>query len=93
MSYRSISFWFDSMEEARARIEAWRIDYNESRPHQALQEETLAQFAMRAKGSSSVSLSTAEKKRGSGPGNPSGSMAGGSQVMADLGGSYHEQTF
>ena len=41
--------WFESMEEARARIEAWRIDYNESRPHQALQEETPAQFAMRAK--------------------------------------------
>ena len=41
--------WFESMEEARARIEAWRIDYNESRPHQALQEETPSQFAMRAK--------------------------------------------
>jgi putative transposase len=25
--------WFESMEEARAKIEAWRIDYNESRPH------------------------------------------------------------
>jgi putative transposase len=53
--------WFESMEEARARIEAWRIDHNESRPHQALQEETPAQFAMRAKGlERSVSLSTAE---------------------------------
>ena len=41
--------WFESMEEAKARIEAWRIDYNESRPHQALQEETPAQFVMRAK--------------------------------------------
>ncbi len=41
--------WFESMEEAQARIEAWRIDYNESRPHQALQEETPAQFAMRAR--------------------------------------------
>ncbi len=53
--------WFESMEEARARIEAWRIDYNESRPHQALQEETPAQFAMRAKElERSVSFPTAE---------------------------------
>jgi putative transposase len=40
--------WFESMEEAEARIEAWRVDYNESRPHQALQEKTPAEFAMRA---------------------------------------------
>ena len=53
--------WFESMEEARARIEAWRIDYNESRPHQALQEETPAKFAMRAKElARSMSFSTAE---------------------------------
>ncbi len=53
--------WFESMEEARARIEAWRIDYHESRPHQALQEETPAQFAMRAKElERSMSLPTAE---------------------------------
>lgn len=53
--------WFESMEEAKARIEAWRIDYNESRPHQALQEETPAQFAMRAKElEQSLSFSTAE---------------------------------
>ena len=53
--------WFESMEEARARIEAWRIDYNESRPHQALQEETPAQFALRAKElERSVSFPTAE---------------------------------
>jgi hypothetical protein len=53
--------WFESMEEARARIEAWRIDYNENRPHQALQEEAPAQFAMRAKElERSVSFLTAE---------------------------------
>ena len=53
--------WFESMEEAKARIEAWRIDYNESRPHQALQEETPAQFAMRAKElERSVGFPTAE---------------------------------
>jgi putative transposase len=28
--------WFASLEEARVTIEAWRRDYNESRPHMAL---------------------------------------------------------
>ena len=41
--------WFESMGEARERIEAWRIDYNESRSHQALQEETPKEFALRIK--------------------------------------------
>ncbi len=41
--------WFESMEEAREKIEAWRIDYNECRPHQALQEQSPAEFSMRAK--------------------------------------------
>ena len=41
--------WFESMEEAKAKIEAWRIDYNVSRPHQALQEKTPAEFAMRTR--------------------------------------------
>ncbi len=53
--------WFESMEEAKSKIEAWRIDYNESRPHQALQEETPAQFAMRTEElERSMSFSTAE---------------------------------
>ena len=41
--------WFESMEEAKVKIEAWRMDYNESRPHQALQEQTPAEFAAQAK--------------------------------------------
>lgn len=28
--------WFMSMEYARCKIEAWRIHYNQSRPHSAL---------------------------------------------------------
>jgi putative transposase len=28
--------WFESVDEAREKIEAWQVDYNESRPHQAL---------------------------------------------------------
>ena len=41
--------WFETLEEAKARIEAWRRDYNESRPHQALQEQTPNEFAAQAK--------------------------------------------
>ena len=28
--------WFDTVTEARQLIEAWRVDYNVSRPHMAL---------------------------------------------------------
>jgi putative transposase len=28
--------WFETIEDAKAIIEAWRRDYNESRPHMAL---------------------------------------------------------
>jgi putative transposase len=41
--------WFESVDEARAKIEAWRREYNESRPHQALLEKTPAEFARWAK--------------------------------------------
>jgi putative transposase len=41
--------WFESVEEAKEKIEAWRCDYNESRPHQALRELTPSEFASRAK--------------------------------------------
>ena len=37
--------WFESLEDAKAKIEGWRRDYNESRPHQALNEQTPAEFA------------------------------------------------
>ena len=40
--------WFESLDEAKAKIEAWRRDYNESRPHQALNEMTPAAFARQA---------------------------------------------
>ena len=30
--------WFESIEDARVSIEAWRRDYNESRPHTALND-------------------------------------------------------
>jgi len=37
--------WFASFAEARALIEAWRIDYNTVRPHSALRGATPEQFA------------------------------------------------
>lgn len=37
--------WFDSLEEAQATIEAWRVDYNTERPHGALGQQTPAAFS------------------------------------------------
>jgi putative transposase len=36
--------WFQSLEEARAIIEAWRVDYNTVRPHRALGQLTPEAF-------------------------------------------------
>lgn len=52
--------WFETLAEAKARIETWRKDYNESRPHQALREQTPVEFAAQAKElEQSMSLQTA----------------------------------
>lgn len=37
--------WFLSLEDAREKIETWRLDYNAYRPHQSLGILTPAQFA------------------------------------------------
>jgi putative transposase len=37
--------WFQSLPEARQAIEAWRREYNESRPHRALANRTPTEFA------------------------------------------------
>lgn len=37
--------WFLSLEDARQTIEAWRIDYNENRPHTSLGNLTPREFA------------------------------------------------
>jgi putative transposase len=37
--------WFLSLDDAKGKIEAWRKDYNESRPHSALNWQTPAEFA------------------------------------------------
>ena len=36
--------WFLSMEDAREKIEKWRRDYNEFRPHSSLGDLTPRQF-------------------------------------------------
>ena len=37
--------WFTSLEDAKMKIEAWRKDYNEHRPHSSLGDETPRGFA------------------------------------------------
>jgi putative transposase len=52
--------WFESMEEAKVRIEEWRRDYNETRPHQALGEQTPLEYVKRMKDlDRSISIETA----------------------------------
>jgi putative transposase len=41
--------WFETLQEAKAIIEAWRRDYNESRPHMALNGQSPAEFAHAAR--------------------------------------------
>lgn len=42
--------WFLSLEDAAARIEDWRVDYNKNRPHSALGNRTPEEFARQAAG-------------------------------------------
>jgi len=37
--------WFLSMKDARAKIESWRREYNEFRPHSSLGERTPSEVA------------------------------------------------
>ena len=45
--------WFETLEDAKVTIEAWRQDYNESRPHSTLNDLAPAVFAYQAGLSSS----------------------------------------
>lgn len=38
--------WFVSLADARETIEAWRVDYNDARPHSGLADRTPTAFAM-----------------------------------------------
>jgi putative transposase len=42
--------WFVSLADAQHTIEAWRIDYNVTRPHSGLADRTPAEFAMTLRG-------------------------------------------
>jgi putative transposase len=37
--------WFETMDDATEKVESWRAEYNESRPHQALGELTPMRYA------------------------------------------------
>jgi len=39
--------WFLSLDDAKEKIEAWRQDYNENRPHRSLKNLTPSEFAAR----------------------------------------------
>jgi len=41
-------YWFVNLVEAQERIEAWRQDYNQERPHSSLGYQTPAEFAAQA---------------------------------------------
>jgi len=41
--------WFESMEDAQDKVDAWRWDYNEHRPHRSLMGLTPNEFAAKAK--------------------------------------------
>lgn len=40
--------WFSSIEDAKVTLEAWRIDYNENRPHRSLDNQTPNEYAAKA---------------------------------------------
>jgi putative transposase len=53
--------WFGTLAEAKETLEAWRKEYNESRPHRALGERTPNEFAKEiAAGRDSLGMQTAE---------------------------------
>lgn len=38
--------WFRSLEDARSKVESWRQEYNNERPHSALGNQAPARFAL-----------------------------------------------
>jgi len=50
--------WFLSLEDAKAKIAAWRQYYNETRPHSALQWATPSEFARLAREKAELEVST-----------------------------------
>jgi putative transposase len=48
--------WFENLADAQRKIEAWRVDYNQHRPHSSLAYRTPAEFARRWSPSSSSTV-------------------------------------
>ncbi len=48
--------WFISLDDARHKIEAYRIDYNEVRPHSSLDNQTPMEFASSSTGLTPVAV-------------------------------------
>lgn len=38
--------WFTTLDDAQEKLDAWRTDYNESRPHEALDNRAPREFAV-----------------------------------------------
>jgi len=54
--------WFLHLEDARATIETWRIDYNINRPHSALGYATPEEFASSLQGHAPGEMTTTAHK-------------------------------
>lgn len=48
--------WFENLADARRKVEAWRVDYNEHRPHSSLAYRTPAEFARQWSPSTSTTV-------------------------------------
>ena len=46
--------WFLSLEDAQQQLDAWRNEYNVSRPHRALQDRTPEEFAKQHAGNTTI---------------------------------------
>jgi putative transposase len=53
--------WLTSLPQARILIAAWRRDYNQQRPHSALNDQTPAEFA--AEHRATITAQSAAKER------------------------------
>lgn len=55
--------WFTSLNDACATIEAWRVDYNQNRPHSALEQATPTEFKVRWQHTASSCSASASWRR------------------------------
>lgn len=55
--------WFESLEEAKAKIDAWRWDYNEYRPHRSLEGMTPREYARKTLIGAAHSLENLSRNR------------------------------